>query len=228
MADKKITDLTELTALSQDDLLVVVDSPGGTPITKKITAANLFANVNFLTTVSVPAAIAVGAVLTANANTTAAGTMLAAGKFVTNALPASANTPYQYGVYAESTLSGAAANVVTEHAAGKFKLDVSNAAALVVNTYGVVVEVANTGTRAAQPTAFFNLKEQLNATNALSTKYLFVANLQSNLTSISNITSCFSVSNGISTISRATHKLRIQIDGVDYFILCSDTASAAI
>lgn len=36
MADLKITDLTELaTSLAQDDLLVCVDDPAGTPVTKK-------------------------------------------------------------------------------------------------------------------------------------------------------------------------------------------------
>jgi hypothetical protein len=41
MADKKITELTALTSLSNDDLLVVVDDPAGTAVTKKITASNL-------------------------------------------------------------------------------------------------------------------------------------------------------------------------------------------
>lgn len=41
MADKKITALTALTTLSDDDLFVVVDDPSGTPTSKKITAANV-------------------------------------------------------------------------------------------------------------------------------------------------------------------------------------------
>ncbi len=43
MAEKKITDLTALTTLVTGDLLLVVDSPGVTPTTKKITYDNLFA-----------------------------------------------------------------------------------------------------------------------------------------------------------------------------------------
>jgi len=41
MADAKITALDELTAVIGTDLLVVVDDPGGAPITKKATVANV-------------------------------------------------------------------------------------------------------------------------------------------------------------------------------------------
>lgn len=41
MPNLKITELTELTTIADSDLLAVVDDPGGTPVTKKITKANL-------------------------------------------------------------------------------------------------------------------------------------------------------------------------------------------
>lgn len=41
MADKKITELSALTSLDNADLFVVVDDVAGTPVTKKITAANV-------------------------------------------------------------------------------------------------------------------------------------------------------------------------------------------
>ena len=45
MADKKITALTDLgTAIADVDLFHVVDDPSGTPINKKISAANVFNN----------------------------------------------------------------------------------------------------------------------------------------------------------------------------------------
>ena len=46
MADKakKISELTALTTISGDDLLVIVDDPSGTPVTKKVTVANLLGN----------------------------------------------------------------------------------------------------------------------------------------------------------------------------------------
>ena len=46
MADKKITQLTDLgTALAGVDLFHVVDDPSGTPINKKVSAANIFNNI---------------------------------------------------------------------------------------------------------------------------------------------------------------------------------------
>ena len=44
MADKKITQLTALGAAPDTaDILAIVDDPGGTPVTKKVTVANLLA-----------------------------------------------------------------------------------------------------------------------------------------------------------------------------------------
>ena len=42
MADTKISALTELTTPADADLLVIIDDPAGTPISKKITRGNLF------------------------------------------------------------------------------------------------------------------------------------------------------------------------------------------
>lgn len=41
MADKTVTQLTELTAVDQNDILMIVDDPSGTPISKKATAKNV-------------------------------------------------------------------------------------------------------------------------------------------------------------------------------------------
>lgn len=41
MADSKITELTELTSVADEDLLPIVDDPSGSPVTKRITKENL-------------------------------------------------------------------------------------------------------------------------------------------------------------------------------------------
>ena len=51
MADAKITALTALTAVTDDDLLVVVDDPTGTPVTKKATV-NVFGAIRNLSTIT--------------------------------------------------------------------------------------------------------------------------------------------------------------------------------
>lgn len=40
MANKKVTDLAEITTASVDDLLYLIDAPGSSPASRKITKAN--------------------------------------------------------------------------------------------------------------------------------------------------------------------------------------------
>lgn len=49
MADAKLTALTALASPSSDDILYIVDDPGGSPVSKKITFANLTATLATLT-----------------------------------------------------------------------------------------------------------------------------------------------------------------------------------
>ena len=68
MADKKVSELSAITNLSGDDLLLVVNDPSGTPTSNKVTVTNLFANV-------VPNVVHKGTV-TNTANTTFSGTTM--------------------------------------------------------------------------------------------------------------------------------------------------------
>ena len=45
MADRKVSELPSLTTLASEDVLYVVDDPSGTPVSKQITAQNMFAAV---------------------------------------------------------------------------------------------------------------------------------------------------------------------------------------
>lgn len=229
MADKKITELTALTSLASEDLFVVVDDPSGTPITKKIAASDVFGNgISFVTTSTYKAATVLRSILTANvsANTSSANTLIAA-EFVTNATATSANSEYQYAVVARSALSGNTANVTKQHATTKFILDVSNSAALITNTYVSILQVANTGTRVANVQSFVGFGDAASNSTSAQTLYLFdvglngSANVSANLTSNTNATTLFSTS----AASAASHKVRVKINGTDYWILLTDTAS---
>ena len=226
MADKKITELTELATMAQEDLLVVVDNPTGTPITKKMQLSSLLNTLNFTTSVTANAHILVKSVLSVAANTTGAG-VLAAGKFSTNANAFAQNIPFQYGLIAESKLNGAAANVVAEHAAAKFTLDVGAAGVAITNTYGIIVKMANTGTRVANTQAFISFAEDQTGITA-QTLYLFdvgqngMANVTANISGGGEANTFYLLTNSVAT---TTHKLKIRVNGVDMWILVSNTAA---
>lgn len=65
MADQKVTQKARLTTPSVEDLLMIIDDPNGTPVTKAITIKNLFA--------AVPGNTVFNARVRTNANTTHVG-----------------------------------------------------------------------------------------------------------------------------------------------------------
>ena len=74
MADKKVSALTAITQASADDLLMIVNDPGGTPASRKITHANFFANVHTVSDFTSNVTIS-STKLTVSANTTLNGTL---------------------------------------------------------------------------------------------------------------------------------------------------------
>lgn len=225
MADKKITELTQLTSLASGDLFVVVDDPTGTPITKKIAASDIFGNgISYITNSTYPAATVLRSVLTANvnANTASANTLIAA-EFVTNALGTSANSDYQYAVRAISKLHESTSKVAKEHAVAKFVLDVSNAASVIANTYGAIIQVANTGTRAQNVTSFLRLEDLVVPADGVTTNqtlFLLDANgVTSNVTSTGTDDVLLSV-NSAATLS-ANRTIKIRINGTTLYLLAA-------
>ena len=230
MADKKITELTSLTTVAAEDLFVVVDDPAGTPITKRVAASDLFGNgISYVTNSTYKEATVLKSVLTANvsANTTTANTLIAA-DFVVNALSTSTQTERQYALRATSTLSANVANVTIEHATAKFILDVGNSATLIANTYVGVFRVANTGARTGNVQAFLGFGDAASSSTTGQTLYLFdigmngSANVSANVTTgAASSTTLFSNSAALA----ATHKLRVRINGANYWLMLTDTAS---
>lgn len=65
MADSKVTGLTEATSVASVDLILTIDDPNGTPVSKKITIKNLFGNI--------PANTSISGIFTVSANATFSG-----------------------------------------------------------------------------------------------------------------------------------------------------------
>ena len=230
MADKKITQLTELTTtLDQDDLLVVVDGPGSaTPITKSIKTATLFGGATYLTTNNSPTRTLVNALITANGLAITAGSNTVAGKFEVNATPYGTNTEYQHAIVGVSRLSGTTASVTKQHSAAKFILDVSNAVSVITNTYNLILHNTNVGVRTQNTQAFIGMGEDSRGTSN-TTVYLFdiglngSANVSANTTVGAN--SLVMVTNCAST-KTANHMIKIRVNGSDMWILASNVAPA--
>jgi len=87
MADKKVSELSAITNLSGDDLLLVVNDPSGTPTSNKVTVSNLFANVvpNVVhkgTVTNTGNTTFSGTTMTVSANATYSGTLTVSGTLV--------------------------------------------------------------------------------------------------------------------------------------------------
>lgn len=80
MASKKITDLTALSVVTPDDLILVVDMAG--PTTNKVTAANFFGNVTPNTVFQ--ANTTVNGILKANSTVVAVGNVSTTAYMITN------------------------------------------------------------------------------------------------------------------------------------------------
>jgi len=125
MADKKVAQLTTITNLSGDDLLLVVNDPSGTPTSNKITVTRVFANVAVNTVHT--------GLTTFKANTTFTGTKITSTANVAITGDLSVNG-YSVLTELDSKITTDAANVLIND-----RLQVANAAALYV-AFGATAE----------------------------------------------------------------------------------------
>lgn len=221
MADKKITALTAVNSLSQNDVFVVVTSTASTPITKKIVARDIFKGISFTPSVGSLTGAAIAGTLSSSVDSTStANSILSGGRFDAT-LNSSGNTHNQYGILSTSTLVGPTANIVTEHAGGKFIVDVANTVDSATKTSGIIVAFTNTVSRVANTHAFIDLREASSVYNQ-TTKYLLTASGVSQYTLATGNTSVI-LANATSSVVSA--KLKIRVNNTDYWILLSDNAN---
>ena len=177
MADKKMTDLTDLsTGVASDDIVHIVDDPSGSPVNKKVSVFNLFGNINHTsnsgdatgrslvsTTISTGVGTTAGDVASLNSQTTH------------DHRTGDANSVVNiYGAKIDANLSGSNSVVTTVAAGAKITLNMTNGLiAANVNTsytegaaraYGLMIDINDsakaTSARATKPDAFISMRDQ--------------------------------------------------------------------
>jgi hypothetical protein len=161
MADKKVSELSAITNISGDDLLLVVNDPSGTPTSNKVTVSNLFANV-------VPNVVHKGTV-TARANTTFSGT----------SMTVSANATYSGTL----TVTGTLVESGTTTRSGVF---VNTGNTIINGTLTANGNLRLDGSVSSGATNIIGSNGKINANNAINNGSIAVSMLQE--TPISNTT----------------------------------------
>jgi hypothetical protein len=174
MADKKMTDLTDLsTAIASDDILHVVDDPGGSPINKQVSVFNLFGNLNHSTNSGdITGRSLVSTTITTTTDSTSGDVVALNSQATHDHREGSANSVVNiFGAKIDANISGSNTIVTTSAAGAKITLNMTEGVISAnVNTaytggtaraYGLMIDVNDTaGTRAAKPDAFISLRDQ--------------------------------------------------------------------
>jgi hypothetical protein len=223
MADKKITQLTErVTTILGTDLLPLVGNTTTTPANFKVQVKNFLSQIQ----VDLPQTTTFAFGITANVTANATTANLAAGFFSIIANSSIGVTVQsRTGLIVRNTIQNGNSNVTGRMWGAHITLDPGNSNFVSSNTFGLVIEHtldANVASaRIVAPRAYLAIKEKAGSGN--NTLYLLDVGAQGNTVSgdLANVNSSV-VFTKANTSNGLTHKLKISVNGADYWVLCSN------
>ena len=179
MADKKITALTEATTAASEDLLHIIDDPGGSPVNKKLTIKNFLGDITHTTNTASETTTEVLSGMTLNINAVASSTDTydnVRALFVNTQMTYStgANNKVESLVGADINITTNQANVycLTELVGTRVTLDrnTENASSS-ANSYVLVLKAANTATSQTKAVTAFIKCEDKSTGSTVTTEY---------------------------------------------------------
>lgn len=247
MADKKMTDLLDLgSAIAQDDIFHVVDDPNGSPINKQVSVTNLFGNLKYVTSDNGGDSTGrefLKANLTVGTTSATTGDTTAFASYVTHERDtgeSAVEVENIYGAKTKLTVTGAT-TIATGVVAGQYvNLDLTNEAGNEANftgsVYGLVVDItdSNSTDRKKRPDAFISLKDSYTSSDTLNDDLLYsvthlmdiggsqdgMVHLTANMNGWDSGEGLAISANG-SFDATAETKIRIKVNGTDYFLLAT-------
>jgi|SRR5579872_3422906 len=223
MADKKISGLTEhLTPVFGIDLLPMVGNTTSTPQNFKVQVKNFLSQILIDFPQTTFSALKISANVTANS----LAAILAAGELALVANSSVGVTVQdRVGLIVRNEIQNGNSNVTGRLWGAHVKLDPGNSNFVSANTFGLVIDHtldANVASaRIVAPRAYLAIKEKAGTGN--TTLYLMDVGAQGNTVSndLANVNSTV-VFTKANTSNSFTHKLKITVNGTDYWILAAN------
>lgn len=221
MPDEKISQMpVDVGPILGTDILPIVGNTTTTPTNYRVAVANFFALIQIALPQTTVSALTISANVTANANTS----IQAAGEFDIVANSSMSTTAMdRIGLITRNLIQNGNSNITGQFAISRFTLDTGNSVTSNANTYGMMIQHwSNTAPRFTAPRAYFAIQEDANT--GTPTLYLMDIGAQGNF--VSGNTSSVNTSVILSEVgsASASHTLKINVNGTDMWVLCSNVA----
>lgn len=223
MADEKVSQMLErVTSVLGTDLLPIVGNTSTVPVNYRVQVKNFLNGL----AVDLPQTTVSTLQLTANITANAQTATFAAGELILQANSNVAVTVQdRVGLIVRNRILNGNSNVTGMMWGAHIQLDTGNSNCVSSNTFGLMIEhtIANTSwARLVSPRAFIGIKENA-GTGGNTTTYLMDIGAQGNVVSANLSTGNASVLLTNATATTCTHKLRIRVNGTDYWLMIANT-----